>query len=125
MKKVFLLLLLASFLPLTSIDAQTTKPILNSDDLVISIKPLRPTVRPRTITVSDVEAYYSNEALTLIFNKDMGDVDIEVVNLSNGDMWLDSVSGVCATSILLSGDAGHYSITIYTSECDYYGEFEL
>ena len=93
MKKVFLLLLLASFLPLTSVDAQTTKPILNSDDLVISIKPLRPTVRPRTITVSDVEAYYSNEALTLIFNKDMGDVDIEVVNLSNGDMWLDSVSG--------------------------------
>lgn len=124
MKKVFLLLLIAAFLPFVEVCAQN--PIFGSD-IVITIKPTKPKqpINPFSLNVSNIEAYYGNGAITIIFNEDLGNADIEVTNITTGDVWMDSVSGVCNTSILLSGDAGHYSITIYTSECDYYGEFEL
>lgn len=124
MKKFFLLLLIAAFLPLTSVVAQSYVPTPNPD-LVISIRPLRPVIKPRSIVESDIVAYYSNDALVFIFNKDLGDADIVVTNLSTGDVWSENVEGLCTTSIMLSGDAGYYTITIQTDEGDYYGEFEL
>lgn len=88
--------------------------------------PQHPTpIKPRTPVQSDIEAYYSNEALTLIFNKDLGDADAVVSNLTTGDMWSASVSGVCSTTILLSGDEGYYQIVIYSDNEDYAGEFLL
>lgn len=124
MKKVFLLLLIAAFLPLTSVVAQSNDPTPNPD-LVISIRPLRPVIKPRSIVESDIAAYYSNGAITIVFNADLGDADIVVTNLSTGDVWSDNVEGLCTTSIMFSDDAGYYTITIQTDEGDYYGEFTL
>ena len=74
---------------------------------------------------SDIEASYFNGALTVVFNADLGDADIVVSNLTTGDMWSDSVSGVGATTLLLSGEEGYYEILIYTDCGEYTGEFEI
>mgnify|MGYP003289858716 CR=1 FL=1 len=126
MKKVFLLLLIAAFLPLTSVVAQSNVPTL-IPDLVVPIKPYKPQppIKPRSIVEPDIAAYYSNGAITIVFNADLGDADIVVTNLSTGDVWSDNVEGLCTTSIMLSDDAGYYTITIQTDEGDYYGEFTL
>lgn len=126
MKKVFLLLLIAAFLPLTSVVAQSNDPTPNPD-LVIPIKPFKPQppIKPRSIVEPDIEAYYSNGAITIVFNADLGEADIVVTNLTTGDAWSESVEGMGNTSIMLSDDAGYYTITIYTEAGDYYGEFEL
>ncbi len=126
MKKVFLLLLIAAFLPLTSVVAQSNDPTPNPD-LVIPIKPFKPQppIKPRSMVEPDIEAYYSNGAITIVFNADLGEADIVVTNLTTGDAWSESVEGLCTTSIMLSDDAGYYTITIYTEAGDYYGEFEL
>ena len=125
MKKAFLLLSFA-FLSQTSADAQAILPT-TYPGLVVEISPIpsRPVIKPRSITESDIEAYYNNEALTLVFNKDLGDADIVVTNLATGDVWNDSVSGVCTTSIILSGDEGYYQVVIYTDNKEYAGEFTL
>lgn len=126
MKKVFLLLLIAAFLPLTSVVAQSDVPTL-IPDLVVPIKPYKPQppIKPRSIVEPDIAAYYSNGTITIVFNADLGDADIVVTNLSTGDVWSDNVEGLCTTSMMLSDDAGYYTITIQTDEGDYYGEFEL
>ena len=126
MKRLFLLVFFMTFMSLASAEAQQVIP-QDGSGLVVEIRPLnpKPTIRPRYITESDIEAYYSNEALTLIFNKDLGDADAVVSNLTTGDMWSASVSGVCSTTILLSGDEGYYQIVIYSEEGDYVGEFSL
>lgn len=125
MKKTLLLLCFA-FMSLSNAGAQMVLPTIYPD-LVISIKPTKPKIpiTPVSIVQPDIEAYYSNEALTLIFNKDLGDADIVVTNLTTGDMWSGSVSGVCTTTILLSGDEGYYQIAIYSDNEDYAGEFLL
>ena len=125
MKKAFLLLSFA-FLSQTSADAQAILPT-TYPGLVVEISPIpsRPVIKPRSITESDIEAYYNNETLTLVFNKDLGDADIVVTNLATGDVWNDSVSGVCTTSIILSGDEGYYQVVIYTDNEEYAGEFTL
>lgn len=126
MKKVFLLLLIAAFLPLTSVVAQSNVPTL-IPDLVVPIKPYKPQppIKPRSIVEPDIAAYYSNGAITIVFNADLGEADIVVTNLTTGDVWSDNVEGLCTTSIMLSDDAGYYTITIQTDEGDYYGEFIL
>lgn len=124
MKKAFLLLLLAAFLPLTSVDAQTNIPDPNTD-LVISIRPTRPVIKPRSITETPIEAYYCCDTLTLTFNENLGEANILVTNTSTGDVWSDNVAGLCTTSIMLPGAEGYYTITIYTDAGDYYGEFSL
>lgn len=126
MKKVFLLLLIAAFLPLTSVVAQSNVPTL-IPDLVVPIKPYKPQppIKPRSIVEPDIAAYYSNGAITIVFNADLGDADIVVTNLTTGDAWSDNVEGMGTTSIMLSDDAGYYTITIYTEAGDYYGEFSI
>lgn len=126
MKKVFLLLLIAAFLPLTSVVAQSNDPTPNPD-LVVPIKPFKPQppIKPRSIVEPDIAAYYSNGAITIVFNADLGEADIVVTNLTTGDAWSESVEGMGNTSIMLSDDAGYYTITIYTEAGDYYGEFSI
>ena len=63
--------------------------------------------------------------LTLMFNVDLGDADITVTNLSTGDIWWDSVSGVGTTAIMLSGDEGYYEVHITTDRGEYSGAFTL
>ena len=125
MKKLFLLLCFVG-VSLFRVDAQMELPTIYPD-LIISIKPIpkTPPIKPKSLVLSDIEAYYGNEALTLIFNNDLGDADIVVTNLTTGDVWNDSVSGVCSTTILLSGDDGYYQISIFTENEEYFGEFSL
>lgn len=126
MKKAFLFLLFVALLSINSVDAQISSPTIHPD-LVITIAPngtKRP-AKPRTIVVDDINAYYSCESLTLIFNNDLGDADIVVTNLTTGDIWSGSATGICSTTILLSGDEGYYQIAIYTDNEDYFGEFSL
>lgn len=96
---------------------------------VIIIKPLDPpdssnTPRPLSL-IADIEAGYYNGALTVVFNADLGNADIVVSNLTTGDTWSDSVTGVGSATLLLSGDEGYYEIAIYTDGGDYSGEFTL
>ena len=125
MKKTFLLLCFA-FMSLSNAGAQMVLPTIYPD-LVISIKPTKPKVpiTPVSIVQPDIEACYRNEALTLIFNKDLGDADIVVTNLTTGDIWSGSATGICSTTILLSGDEGYYQISIFTDNEEYFGEFSL
>lgn len=75
--------------------------------------------------IADIEASYYNGALTVVFNADLGNADIVVSNLTTGDTWSDSVTGVDSATLLLSGDEGYYEILIYTDGGDYSGEFTL
>mgnify|MGYP003431578472 FL=1 len=101
----------------------------NPDQHTIIIKkdkPEPPTGSTKPLSLlSDIEASYFNGALTIVFNADLGDADIVVSNLTTGDMWSESVSGVGAATLLLSGDEGYYEILIYTDCGDYSGEFVL
>lgn len=126
MRKVFLFLLFTAFLSLISVKAQTIQPTIYSD-LVIQIRPTktRPTIRPLSVGQSDIEAYYNNEALTFVFNRDLGDADIVVTNLTTGEMMCDNVSGISSTIIYLSGHEGYYRIIVHTESMDYVGEFNL
>ena len=121
-----LLLLCFAFLSLLGVKAQSINPVIYPD-LEIEIRPTKPIVpvKPRSITESDIEAYYSNEALTLIFNTDLGDADIVVTNITTGDIWSGSASGICSTTIALSGDEGYYQISIFTDNEEYFGEFNI
>ncbi|MBR2436095.1 MAG: hypothetical protein IKB24_01050 [Alistipes sp.] len=101
----------------------------NPDQHTIIIKKDKPepptgSIKPLSL-LSDIEASYFNGALTVVFNADLGDANIVVSNLTTGDMWSESVSGVGAATLLLSGDEGYYEILIYTDCGDYSGEFVL
>lgn len=115
--------LLFSFVSIEPATAQA----LPEDDLTIDIRPQRPKL-PGTTPLSlidDIEASYYNGALTLVFNVDLGNADITVTNLSTGDIWWDSVSGMGTTTIMLSGDEGYHEILIHTDNGDYSGEFTI
>lgn len=84
------------------------------------------TLTPKPFSlIADIEASYYNGALTVVFNADLGNADIVVSNLTTGDTWSDSVTGVGSATLLLSGDEGYYEILIYTDGGDYSGEFTL
>ena len=103
-------------------DNPTTPPTLTQ----IPIEPSDPTPVPKPLTLdADIEASYYDGVLTLMFNVDLGDADITVTNLSTGDIWWDSVSGVGATAIMLSGDEGYYEVHISTDRGEYSGAFTL
>lgn len=103
-------------------DNPTTPPTLPT----IPIKPSDPKPIPNPLTLdADIDASYYDGVLTLMFNVDLGDADITVTNLSTGDIWRDSVSGVGATAIMLSGDEGYYEVHISTDRGEYSGAFTL
>ena len=115
--------LLFSFVWIEPAAAQT----LPEEDLTIDISPKRqkwPGPRPLSLN-NDIDASYYDGVLTLMFNVDLGNADITVTNLSTGDIWWDSVSGVGATAIMLSGDEGYYEVHISTDRGEYSGAFTL
>ena len=122
MKKTFVFILMLFSVFVSSAQGPTTIPIP-----IVPIPAPTPTkpVKPRTPIMSDIDAYYINESLILIFNKDLGDADIVVTNLTTGDIWSGSASGICSTTILLSGDEGYYQVVIYTENEEYFGEFNI
>ena len=88
-------------------------------------KPPTSTTKPRSLVESDIEGYYYGGVATFIFNRDLGDADIVVSNLTTGEQWHNSLSGIGSTSVVLSGDSGNYDVAIYTDNGDYYGYFTL
>lgn len=122
MKK--LITLLSAILIASVAIADNPKPPQTGTPIPINPQPLNPNPKPLSLR-SDIEASYFNSALTVVFNADLGDADIVVSNLTTGEMWSDSVSGVGATTLLLSGEEGYYEILIYTDCGEYTGEFEI
>ena len=121
MKKLFTLLC-AIIIASVAIADNPNNPIGGS--IPINPKPLFPKPKPLSL-IADIEASYYNGALTVVFNADLGNADIVVSNLTTGDTWSDSVTGVGSATLLLSGDEGYYEILIYTDGGDYSGEFTL
>lgn len=81
--------------------------------------------RPRTVCGSEIEAVYNLGLLTITFNEDLGDADIEVVNCSTGEAWFDAANGICSLTLALSNDPGTYIIYINTDQGLYQGSFIL
>lgn len=119
-----LITLLSAILIASVAIADNPKPPQTGTPIPINPKPLNPKPQPLSLR-SDIEASYFNGALTVVFNADLGDADIVVSNLTTGDIWSDSVSGVGATTLLLSDEEGYYEILIYTDCGEYAGEFEI
>ncbi len=84
---------------------------------------------PRSPALVPISASYveSSSCILVNFKYDLGEVDYELVNLStSGTAYgtIDSDSG--SQIIMMSGDAGYYSITFtLSSGTQYYGEFEI
>ena len=119
-----LIILLSAILIASVAIADNPKPPQTGTPIPINPIPINPLPKPLSL-LSDIEANYFNGALTIVFNADLGDADIVVSNLTTGDMWSESVSGVGAATLLLSGEEGYYEILIYTDCGDYSGEFEI
>ena len=121
MRKVFLILLFTSFLLPVGVGARAIQPTIYPD-LFIQIKPTKPqpTIKPLSIEQSDIEAYYNNGVLTLVFNRDLGDADIVVTNLTTDEIWSDNVSGVGSTIIFLSGVEEQISKSVNSEHIDHY-----
>lgn len=111
-----LLSILAGFVALA--DNPKTPPTGNP----IPIDPDPQLPKPLSLN-SDIEAYYFDGMLTLYFNVNVGDADITVTNLTTGEMWIESVSGVGSATITLHDSEGWFVIDIDTDNCGYTGEF--
>ena len=114
------LMLLCLFMTFTSMASDPQK--LGND---IPLYPPIPIPQPRQVVDCNIEAFYVDGTITFRFLEDLGEADIVVTNLTTGDAWSESVEGMGNTSIMLSDDAGYYTITIHTDAGDYYGEFSL
>ena len=84
--------------------------------------------RPRTPDYcSEISAYYQNGVIYLQFNEDLGCMDVDVVNLTTGELWSDdacSDSGIETVSV--SSAAGSYAITLITDNgSTYSGEYTI
>ena len=128
MKKIILILGVMLIFSMSGFyaSASTTEPVI--DSITVEIKPFptkNPPVKPRSIVDNDIEATYYAGALTLIFNNDLGNADIVVCNHDTGDVWCGSINGMGIEALLLSGEDGYYTITIYTDNGEYYGEMWL
>ena len=124
MKKFSLLILalLVGFVALADNPTSTppTSPPIN--DIPLDPKPNIP--KPLSLNV-DIEANYYNGVLTVVLNTDLGYADIVVMNTTTGEVWYDSVNGVGAALINISGEEGCYLISICTDRGEYIGTFEL
>ena len=87
-------------------------------------KPLRPRMPDYC---SEISAYYQNGVIYLQFSEDIGCMDVEVVNLTTGELWSDdacSDSGMETVSV--SSAAGSYTITLTTDNgSTYSGEYTI
>ncbi|MBO7243244.1 MAG: hypothetical protein J6V19_06235 [Alistipes sp.] len=100
----------------------------NDDTILIGVEKKPNTngiSRPRTVCGSEIEAVYNLGLLTITFNEDLGDADIEVVNCSTGESWFDAANGICSLTFALSNDPGIYIIYITTDQGLYQGSFIL
>ena len=101
---------------------ETAEPIPIAPEPIIGNKPLR----PRTPDYcSEISAYYQNGVIYLQFSEDIGCMDVQVINLTTGELWSDdacSDSGMETVSV--SSAAGSYAIALTTDNgSTYSGEY--
>ena len=97
----------------------------NTIPIPLRPKPIPTKPLPRQVVDCGIEAFYVDGIIILDFVENLGDADIVVTNLTTGDIWSGSASGICSTTIPLSGDEGYYQVVIYTENEEYFGEFSL
>ncbi len=73
----------------------------------------------------DVEAYFLMGEVTFLFNRNIGNADIYIQNLSTLDMIAISVNGCGLVNAYVGNEEGVYDIVIETNDQNYYGTFEL
>ena len=122
MKTKFILLFLAVFLPLSvfQLNADEKKP---KHDI-----PLNPVKgyhdNNRSLTQIPVECCYMGmmNLILTTFSSDLGEVTLEVINTSTGEISYDIFdSGMTPQSVLpISGNSGYYTITYITEAGDIY-----
>ena len=98
-----------------------------NEPIDIPLLPATP-ARPRTPDYcAEISAYYQNGVIYLQFNEDIGCMDVDVVNLSTGELWSDdacSDSGMETVSV--SSATGSYAITLTTDNgSTYFGEYTI
>jgi hypothetical protein len=84
--------------------------------------------RPRTPDYcSEISAYYQNGVIYLQFSEDIGCMDVQVINLTTGELWSDdacSDSGV--ETVAVSSATGSYAIALTTDNgSTYSGEYTI
>ena len=95
----------------------------------VPIKKEKPEIiRPRTPDYcAEISAYYQNGVIYLQFNEDIGCMDVDVINLTTGELWSDdacSDSGMETVSV--SSATGSYAITLTTDNgSTYLGEYTI
>jgi hypothetical protein len=47
---------------------------------------------------SEISAYYQNGVIYLQFSEDLGCMDVQVINLSTGELWSDNASGTAVVN---------------------------
>ena len=122
MKKYLILILLAVA---TNALCYADNPSGQNPPKDIIIDPIIPTTRPLSFVAPDIEATYFMDAITFVFNADLGNCIIDVININTGDTWSTSCDSIGSTSLYLSGDSGNYMIYIDTENGAYTGEFVL
>ena len=122
MKTKIILLFLAVFLPLSVFQ-------LNADEKRNKQKiPLKPLMEHnednRSLLQQPIECCYMGvtNLIQTAFSCDLGEVTLEVINMSTGEISCDTFdSGVTPQTLLqISGDSGYYSITYTTESGDIY-----
>lgn len=73
----------------------------------------------------DVEAYFLMGEVTFLFNRNIGNADIYIQNLSTLDMIAISVNGCGLVNAYVGNEEGVYDIVIEANDQNYYGTFEL
>ena len=122
MKTKNILLFLAVLLPLSvfTLNADEKKPRRE-----IPLKPVKNYYdNNRSLTQYPIECCYMGmmNLIQTTVSSDLGEVTLEVINTSTGEISYDSFdSGVTPQTLLpISGDPGHYSITYTTESGDIY-----
>ena len=121
---VFLLLLLALFMPVFADNAPQQDV---GQDVPLYPFPTNGTY-PRSPNIAPIECSYSNGELSFTFSATLGTVECEVVRLSDEavyDATFYTVSGG-SESLYVSTDADDYEITLMCADGTiYYGEFTI
>lgn len=124
MKRKIILLFLAVFLPLSAFTF-----ILNADEKKSKKQiPLTQVQKNhqnnRSLTQQPIECCYMGmmNLIQTTFSADLGEVTLEVINTSTGEVYYDSFdSGLTPQTLLpISGDSGYYTITYTTESGDIY-----
>ena len=100
----------------------------SNESIPIKVERQEKPLRPRTPDYgTEISAYYQNGVIYLQFNEDIGCMDVEVVNLTTGELWSDdacSDSGMETVSV--SSATGSYAIALTTDNgSTYFGEYTI